>query len=133
MKYSQISAVNTDTLTRGMNQSLSYSSSCISEAFFDAREYASDGGQYSSDDSGSGSDDDGDLTSDDETVSVEPRTGPARVIFRHRAMNSQFAAIDLSQLRMLSFPSRPSRVLTDVPAFDIGRPPRQPSRTALAA
>ena len=71
MKYSQISAVNTDTLTRGMNQSLSYSSSCISEAFFDAREYASDGGQYSSDDSGSGSDDDGDLTSDDETVSVD--------------------------------------------------------------
>ena len=66
MKYSQISAVNTDTLTRGMNQSLSYSSSCISEAFFDAREYASDGQSASSDDSGT--DDDDDLTSDDETV-----------------------------------------------------------------
>ena len=62
-----------DTLTRGMTLTHSYSSSCISEAFFDAREYASDGnGQYSSDDSGSGSDDDDDdddLTSDDETVS----------------------------------------------------------------
>ena len=35
-----ISAGNVETLTRGMNQSLSYSSSCISE-FFDAREYYS--------------------------------------------------------------------------------------------
>ena len=59
-----------DTLTRGMTLTRSYSSSCISEAFFDAREYASDGQSASSDDSGSGSDDDDDdLTSDDETVS----------------------------------------------------------------
>ena len=59
-----------DTLTRGMTLTHSYSSSCISEAFFDAREYASDGQSASSDDSGSGSDDDDDdLTSDDETVS----------------------------------------------------------------
>jgi hypothetical protein len=34
--------MNADTLSRGMNASLSYSSSCISEAFFDAREYADD-------------------------------------------------------------------------------------------
>ena len=49
MKYSQIPAMNAvDTLTRGMTLTHSYSSSCISEAFFDAREYASDGdnGQY---------------------------------------------------------------------------------------
>ena len=66
---SQISAVNAvDTLTRGMTLTHSYSSSCISEAFFDAREYASAGQSASSDDSASGSDDD-DLTSDDETVS----------------------------------------------------------------
>ena len=63
----QIPAVSAvDTLTRGMTLTHSYSSSCISEAFFDAREYASDGQSASSDDSGT--DDDDDLTSDDETV-----------------------------------------------------------------
>ena len=64
MQIPAVSAV--DTLTRGMTLTHSYSSSCISEAFFDAREYASDGQSASSDDSGT--DDDDDLTSDDETV-----------------------------------------------------------------
>ena len=56
----------TDTLNRGMNHSLSYSSSCISE-FFDAREYNTDAGapsdEYSSDDES-----EDDFTSDDEQV-----------------------------------------------------------------
>ena len=37
----QVSTANVDTLSRGMNHSLSYSSSCISD-FFDAREYSTD-------------------------------------------------------------------------------------------
>ena len=36
---------DTSTLSRGLNQTLSYSSSCMSE-FFDAREYINSGGGY---------------------------------------------------------------------------------------
>lgn len=58
-----------DTLSRGatmtMNQSLSYSSSCISE-FFDAKEYATDDQESSTDDETGASDTES--TSDDEQV-----------------------------------------------------------------
>ena len=60
----------TDTLTRGMNHSLSYSSSCISE-FFDAREYATDAdpdSEYSSDDDDDSTGSDAGSTSDDDQV-----------------------------------------------------------------
>eukprot|EP00095_Tigriopus_kingsejongensis_P009221 maker-scaffold1882_size25737-snap-gene-0.9 protein:Tk09221 transcript:maker-scaffold1882_size25737-snap-gene-0.9-mRNA-1 annotation:"oxysterol-binding protein 6" len=68
-----------DTLPRGMNHSLSYSSSCISE-FFDAREYGSDQApsEYSSDE-----DDDASTcsentsTSDDDLVYEEASSPPA--------------------------------------------------------
>ncbi|XP_059093305.1 oxysterol-binding protein-related protein 3-like [Tigriopus californicus] len=67
-----------DTLPRGMNHSLSYSSSCISE-FFDAREYGSDL-EYSSDDDddeASTCSENTSLSDDDEEVYEEARSPPA--------------------------------------------------------
>ena len=64
----QIALTNVDTLSRGMNHSLSYSSSCISE-FFDAREYNTDH-DGNDDDSMDSSDEDTVSTSDDDLVKL---------------------------------------------------------------